>query len=217
MGCLKCGYDNQCAYKDGYIDFYNTKLKPADIIIIAGTIKDRYLSSLWKTFFDRSFFNGHTPSLVGKQFGFIISGPLNQTADLRQILETWVQFHGSNLVGFVTDEAGNSTEIDALLQNLAVQLIRFADVGYIQPQTFLGVGGIKVFRDDVWGKLCITFQADHRAYKRLGIYDFPQKNLRTRVLNAVITPLLRIPKVREEFTKRIKEGMVQPYQKVLQT
>jgi multimeric flavodoxin WrbA len=215
LGCLKCGYDNQCAYvgKDGFIDFYNTKLKPADILVFAGTIKDRYLSSLWKTFFDRSFFNTHAPSLIGKQFGFIISGPLSQIPNLQEILEGWIQMQRSNLVGFVTDEGG---DIDGLLHDLARRLVRFADSAYIKPQTFLGVGGIKIFRDDVWGRLRIPFQADHRTYKRLGIYDFPQKDVRVRLLNALIVPLFRIPKVREEFTKNIKEGMIQPYQRVLQ-
>jgi multimeric flavodoxin WrbA len=223
LGCLKCGYDNQCAYtgKDGYIDFYNTKLKPADVIIFAGAIKDRYLSSLWKTFFDRSFFNTHAPSLMGKQFGFIISGPLGQIPNLREILEGWIQMQHSNLVGFVTDEAdgnvgGSSATIDGLLHDLARRLFRFADSTYVQPQTFLGVGGIKIFRDDMWGKLRIPFQSDHRIYKRLGVYDFPHKDLGIRLLNALVVPLFRIQKVREAFAKRIKEGMIQPYRKVLQ-
>jgi multimeric flavodoxin WrbA len=219
LGCLKCGYDNQCAYlgKDGFIDFYNTKLEPANIIIFAGAIKDRYLSSLWKTFFDRSFFNTHAPSLMGKQFGLIISGSLSQIPNLREILEGWIQMQRSNLVGFVTDEYGDSAAIDSLLHDLARRLVRFADSAYIKPQTFLGVGGIKVFRDDMWGKLRLVFQADHRAYKRLRIYDFPQKEIGVRLLNALVVPLFRIPKVREEFTKHIKDGMIQPYQKVLQS
>jgi hypothetical protein len=37
-----------------------------------------------------------------------------------------------------------------------------------------------------------------------------------RLLNALVAPLFRIPKVREEFTKHIREGMIQPYQKVLE-
>ncbi|MCK5075586.1 MAG: NAD(P)H-dependent oxidoreductase, partial [Calditrichia bacterium] len=71
LGCIQCGYDNHCRYegKDGYIDFYNTKIKTADILIYAGTITDRYLSSRWKLFFDRSFYNNHVPTLTGKQVG----------------------------------------------------------------------------------------------------------------------------------------------------
>jgi multimeric flavodoxin WrbA len=63
LGCIHCGMDNICVYegKDGFIDFYNSKVKKADIIIYAGKIKDRYLSSKWKMFFDRGFFNTHQP------------------------------------------------------------------------------------------------------------------------------------------------------------
>ena len=89
LGCIRCGHENICIYqdKDGFVEFYNSKLKTADVLIFAGTIKDRYLSSKWKQFFDRGFFNTHTPSLIGKQIGLIISGPLSQIPNLRQILE----------------------------------------------------------------------------------------------------------------------------------
>jgi multimeric flavodoxin WrbA len=217
QGCVQCGYDNQCVYqgKDGYVDFYNTKLKPADILVFAGAIRDRYLSSTWKTFFDRSFFNGHAPSLPGKQFGFIITGPLVQLPNLRQILEAWVQMQRANLVDFVTDEVMDASELDAQLQGLAQRLVWCADQDYVPPQTFLGVGGYKLFRDDIWGRLRIAFLADHRAYKRLGVYDFPQKNLVFRVLNTVVPPLLRIRKVRETFMARLRKGVTQPYQRVI--
>ena len=61
LGCCQCGYDNTCVYTDGYVDFFKSKLVPADIIIMAGSVHDRYLSSTWKQFFDRSFFKGHVP------------------------------------------------------------------------------------------------------------------------------------------------------------
>jgi multimeric flavodoxin WrbA len=34
LGCMQCGFDNVCAYegKDGFIDFFNTKIKTADIL-----------------------------------------------------------------------------------------------------------------------------------------------------------------------------------------
>jgi len=53
LGCCQCGYDNTCVYTDGYIDFFNNKLVPADIIIMAGSVHDRFLSSAWKQFLDR--------------------------------------------------------------------------------------------------------------------------------------------------------------------
>jgi multimeric flavodoxin WrbA len=69
LGCLRCGPAYRCAYtgKDGFIEFYNEKLKTADVLVFAGAIVDRQLSWKWREFFDRSFFNTHTPSLSGKQ------------------------------------------------------------------------------------------------------------------------------------------------------
>jgi multimeric flavodoxin WrbA len=217
LGCLRCGYNHQCAYtgKDGFIDFYNARLKTTDILVFAGAIRDRYLSSTWKTFFDRSFFNTHTPSLVGKQFAFIVSGPLGQNANLREILEAWVQFQQSHLVGFVTDEEGDSAGLDDLLRTLAANLVWCAETGYMAPPTFLGVAGMKVFRDDIWGRLRTVFRADHRAYKEMGIYDFPQRNWGVCLLNGVTAVLFKMPRFREEFARRIKRQMVQPYQKAL--
>jgi multimeric flavodoxin WrbA len=217
LGCLRCGYNYECAYldKDEFINFYNTRLKTADAIVFAGTIRDRYLSATWKNFFDRSFFNTHTPSLAGKQFAFLISGPLAQNPNLRQILEAWTQFQYANLVGFVTDEPGDAAQIDALLQQMARDVMWCAEAGFERTHNFLGVGGIKIFRDDVWGRLRTVFQADHRAYKRMGIYNFPQKQWGVRALNAATGVLFKIPAVREGFMREVKAQMVRPYQKIV--
>jgi multimeric flavodoxin WrbA len=218
LGCLRCGYDYECAYtgKDEFINFYNTRVKTADVVVYAGAIRDRYLSATWKNFFDRSFFNTHTPSLVGKQFAFLISGPLGQNENLREILQAWTELQHANLVGIVTDEVGESAQTDGLLQALAENLAWCAEAGTMRPLTFLGVGGMKVFRDDIWGRLRTVFQADHRAYRRMGFYDFPQRDWGIRVLNAATPALFKIPRVREEFARRIKSQMVQPYQKIVQ-
>jgi multimeric flavodoxin WrbA len=218
LGCLRCGYDYECAYtgKDEFIDFYNTRVKTADVVVYAGAIRDRYLSATWKNFFDRSFFNTHTPSLVGKQFAFLISGPLGQNENLREILQAWTELQHANLVGIVTDEVAESAQTDGLLQALAENLAWCAEAGTMRPLTFLGVGGMKVFRDDIWGRLRTVFQADHRAYRRMGFYDFPQRDWGIRVLNAATPALFKIPRVREEFARRIKSQMVQPYQKIVQ-
>jgi len=218
LGCIHCGYDNQCVYegKDDYIDFYNTKVKAADILVWAGKIKDRYLSARWKTFFDRSFFNGHSPSLIGKQIGFIISGPLSQIPNLRQALEAYVEIQDANPAGFITDEYGDSTEIDGLLQNFGKCLVQFANNGYVRPHTFLGVGGKKLFRDDIYGRLRFPFRADYVAYKKLGVYDFPQKKYKTRIRNAIMLLLSKLPTFRKEVNKRMKKEMIKPLQKVLE-
>jgi multimeric flavodoxin WrbA len=218
LGCIQCGYDYECVYthKDEFIEFYKTRLKTADVLIFAGTIQDRYLSSRWKLFFDRAFFNTHTPSLTGKQIGLIISGPLGQLPNLRQIFEGYVEWQQANLVDFVTDEYGDSPQIDGALQNLARRLITFSEENYIKPRTFLGVGGMKIFRDDVWGKLRFPFQADHQFYKNHGFYDFPQRDYKSRIIAALLILLTKIPIMRKEiYRKKMKEEMVKPLQKIL--
>jgi hypothetical protein len=219
LGCLQCGYDHTCAYtgKDEFIEFYNTKVKVADIVVFAGEIKDRYLSSRWKMFFDRSFFNTHTPSLAGKQIAFIVSGPLSQIPNLRQILEAYADWQQANLVDILTDEVEDSAVIDGLLQKLAADLVWFTERNYIKPRTFLGVGGMKIFRDDVWGRLRFPFRADHQFYKKHGVYDFPQKDYKGRIMSQILLLLTKIPKIRKEiYHRRMKEEMIKPLQKALE-
>jgi multimeric flavodoxin WrbA len=205
LGCMRCGYDYTCAYKDGFVDFYNQKARTADIIVFAGSVKGRYLSSLWKTFYDRAYFWNHTPSLAGKQLGYIISGPLRQNHNLIQIIEassTARQF--ANHVDIITDESENSNEVDSLLQGFAQQLVTFANKGYIKPQNFLGVGGHKVFRDNIWGRLRPLWQADFRYYKEHKLFDFPQKDYKIRMLTPILMFLTRIPFVRKKYYDNLK-------------
>ena len=205
LGCMRCGYDYTCTYQDGFADFYNQRVRTADIIVFAGTVKGRYLSSTWKTFYDRSFFWNHTPSLAGKQLGYIISGPLRQNPNLIQILEasSTARQH-ANHVDIITDECENSAEIDALLQSFAERLVSFAEKGYVRPQNFLGVGGHKVFRDNIWGRLRPIWQADHRYFKEHGLYDFPQKDYKIRVLTPILMLLTGIPGIRKKYYANVK-------------
>ncbi|MEN6507322.1 MAG: NAD(P)H-dependent oxidoreductase [Smithella sp.] len=212
LGCCKCGINNICDYqgKDGYIDFFNSKVKQADIVVFAGAIHDRYLSARWKMFFDRSFFNTHMPTLTGKQIAFLISGPLGQIANLRQILEAYAESQETSLAGIVTDETGDSKQLDLLLAQLADTLALRSAEGYTPPVTFFGVAGRKIFRDEVYGMLRFVFQADHRYYKKHKFYDFPQKNYKVRRMNALMMVMTKIPPVRKKFLKVIKEQMVKP-------
>jgi multimeric flavodoxin WrbA len=187
LGCMRCGYDYNCQYKDGFVDFYNEHVRTADIIIFAGSVKGRFLSSKWKTFYDRAFFWNHTPSLVGKQIGYIISGPLSQLPNLVQYLEaSSFARQDSNHADIITDESADSIEIDNLLQSFAERLIRYSEKGYIKPKNFLGVGGHKIFRDDIWGRLRMIWQADHRYFKENGKYDFPHKDYGLRIASKIM-------------------------------
>ena len=214
LGCCRCGYDNTCVYTDGFTDFYRNRLGQADIIIIAGSVHDRYLSSAWKQFFDRSFFKGHTPGLAGKQIGFVIAGPLRQIPCLKEALAAWAD-NGRCRVLFVTDEAREPGELDALLDAFAGRLEAGAAAGYIPPQTFWAVGGHKIFRDAIWSGLRFVFQADYRYYMEHGLFDFPQAGLKTRCMNTFLVPLTRFEGIRKKIFGDIKRHMIEPFKPVL--
>jgi multimeric flavodoxin WrbA len=217
LGCIQCSFDNRCVYdgRDGYRAFYEGTMKKADIIVMALTVVDRYVSAAFKQFTDRSFFNNHVPSLKGKHFGHLVSGPFSQIPDLGTMLRAFAEFNGTYVTGVVTDEFGDSPRIDSLLGDLARRLARDSAAGYAPPPTFMSVGGAKIFRDDIYGKMRFVFQADHAYYTANGLYDFPQKKYRVRALNAVLVPLLKVPFIRRQFKKKIKEGMIMPHQKVV--
>ncbi|HEY0087757.1 MAG TPA: iron-sulfur protein, partial [Candidatus Lokiarchaeia archaeon] len=216
LSCIRCGYDNQCAYdkKDDFRDFWNNKMINADVLIFAGTIKDRYLSSRWKMVFDRSFFNGHIPTIIGKQIGFLISGPISQIANLKQIFTAYVELQESNLVDIVSDEFGDSKDIDLLLYDFAEKSIRFSNLTYKTPPTFLAIGGVKIFRDNVYESLRSIFQADHRYYKKYGYYDFPKKTFGSRLLKF----MFKMKGFRRSMYKnnRMQHEMIKPLKKLVQ-
>lgn len=212
LGCIKCGLDNICEYegKDGFIEFYRSKVMKSDILVYAGAIHDRYLSSRWKAFFDRSFFNTHIPIYKDKQVMFIISGPLGDNPNIREVFEGYIENQEGNFAGIVSDESADSKTIDRLLTGAAVSITSMAKENYRNPGTFLGVGGRKVFRDDVYGMLRFVFQADHRYYKKHGYYDFPQKNFKARRMNFIMMLMTKLPQFRKKFRKMIKSEMVKP-------
>lgn len=86
----------------------------------------------------------------------------------------------------------------------------------MKPATFLGIGGTKIFPDDIFGRLRFPFQADHKFYRKNRVYDFPQKDYKARITNSVLTLLTKIPSMRKEiYTRRMKTEMIRPLQKVL--
>lgn len=219
LGCIQCGYDNRCPLEnlDDFIPFYRSKVMTADILIYAGTIRDRYLSARWKAFFDRTFFMGHTPTVRGKQIGIILAGPLSRNPHLREILEAYFEIMQANLVAIVSDESGSSATLDGLLDLLAQRLIAFSGQAYLKPQTFLGIAGSKLLRDEIWGRLRFPFVADHRFFKAHGGYDFPHRDWRTRLRNGLMLSLMKIPRIRETiYRQRMKEEMVKPLQKIVE-
>jgi hypothetical protein len=129
---------------------------------------------------------------------------------LREILKAYVEIQHCNVTGFVSDDMGSPAEINAALQTMALNSSMQSKLGYIQPPTFYQVAGNKIFRDAIWGRLRVVFQADHRYYKEHGMYNFPQKNYKWRIINSTLVLLTKIPAVRGEFIKRVKTEMIKP-------
>jgi len=208
IGCINCGLENICSYhgKDEFYDMVQ-KLLDSDIIVFAGKIVDRYLSSEWKRYHDRSFYRCHTPIYTGRQIGYIISGPLIQIPNVRQILRLYPDMEEANLVDVITDETGDSSQIDGLLHNLAKGLITCAVDGYVKPHTFLGVAGNKIFRDDIYSRLRIAFQSDYKYFKKHKKFDFPKLSWKYK-LAIPASKMIGYKKIQ----KRIKHLMFSPFE-----
>lgn len=215
LGCMRCGYDNMCVQKDGFRELYNNRVRTADIIVFAGIIKGRYLSSMWKTFYDRAFFWNHTPSLTGKQVGYLISGHLSQCPYLPDILNTASIFREANHADTITDEVQDSAAIDHQLDTFAGRLVKFSEKEYVRPHNFLAVGGQKIFRDDIWGRIRVVWQADHRYFKTHGKYDFPQKDIKNRILNFFILTMCKNSTFRKKFYEKVRKVPVKKLERIV--
>jgi len=213
LSCYHCADQNVCTYNDDLIKVFNEKIPGAKGLIFAGTIRDRYLSSIWKSFVDRGFVHGHTPQFNGKYIAWLVSGPLRCLANTRQILEAQSSNNGARLMGIVTDEDAPD-EMARQLESLGHQLIWALDHPLPVFESFFTAGSQILFRDMVYG-MRFFFQADHRYYKEHGFYDFPQKEYKTRLLNTVMLLLSRNAKFKNEMYASCKEEMLKPYRKVL--
>ena len=215
-GCVQCGLDNKCIYrgKDGFIDFCEETYLTADAVAFAPEIRDRYFSWQWKQFLDRSFYRGHTPGLKGKQTVYILSAPLKQLANLRQIINATSEMGYTNLVDIVTDETGNDRAIDKTLLNAAQRMMWFDERQYVKPPSFLYVGGHKIFRDLVWSRRSI-FQADYKYYQKNKMFDFPQKDKRAAAFNKQMMSLMKDPQMKEGIRKMMKSQAVRPHMEIV--
>ena len=219
IGCIRCSFDNRCTFcdEDGFYDFYEGTIKRADAIVFAGTITHHFLSSRFKKYLDRSFYNNHVPSIMGKQIGFIVSGRLRTEENLREIFKAYFEIQTANLVDFVTDEDQDSRKIDESLQCLASDIVRLSRKDYLIHRTFISVGGWKLFRDEVWGKLRFVFQADHKFYEENGLYDFPQDDIESLRFNEQMIELLKDPKIRDDFRKNMRTTVLEQYKKAVES
>ena len=210
LGCFNCAITGKCIYTDGFDDLLRNTIQTAQAIVYAGSVKDHSLGSRFKMYNDRNFCNGHRPVTTGMPIGYLVSGNLSQEANLQTVLEARAQVGSNFLAGIATDEFDPNAAIDALAQRLEYAL----ESGYVPPQNFYGIGGMKIFRDLIW--LMQGFmRADHKFYKSQGHYDFPQKQWPTMLKMYAVGALIANPKVKAKMGNAMNEGMLMPYKKLL--
>jgi multimeric flavodoxin WrbA len=215
IGCLRCGNGDACFYKDEYAEAFK-KVQNADVVIYAGAIKDRYFSARFKKFIDRYFSNGHRHVLKAGLFGYIVSGPLNQLASMRETLEANIEIGRHQRLGIVSDEHSDPNVTANNIKNTVQFLEHWIKNTHWQTSpTFLGVGGHKIFRDLVYenrGVMC----ADYRFYKEKGLLDFPNRSYFNRFVSKILLIVQRIPAMQKEFKKNINNNRLKPYRKMLE-
>ncbi len=209
LGCYHCAADGTCVYKDGFDEFLRNSIQKAEAIVFAFTIRDHSMGADFKRYDDRQFCNGHRTVTMGMPMGYLISGNYSDEANLRMVIEGHTEVGGSFLAGVATDEIDPNTAIDTLAASLTYAIDRH----YTQPKNFLGVGGMKIFRDLIW-VMQGMMKADHRFYKEHGQYDFPQKQKGTICKMYVVGTLLSSPKVQKKTGSNMTEEMLSPYKKV---
>lgn len=213
VGCCKCAAENKCIYdgNDDYRKNLDYVIKKADIIIFASTIKDRYLSSLFKLYYDRSFCYNHVPILKNKQVGYMISGKLSENQNLRQILEFHTQ--GSNLIGFITDEVENDIIIDNQIYAFIKLSFSYCENNYLKTETFLNIATNSVFTNAIEGALGGIFLEDFKYYKRNNLFN--KVLLKDKMKGKFMRSLMGIKKFREYVQKNMVYLMIDEHKKIL--
>ena len=72
---------------------------------------------------------------------------------------------------------------------------------------------MKIFRDLIY-QMRGMMRADHKFYKKQGIYDFPQKKRLTSLKMYLIGMLLSNEKILGKMGNKMNEGMLAPYTKL---
>ena len=210
LGCFNCATTGKCIYKDGFDDYLRENIQTAEAIVFAFTIKDHSMGASFKMYDDRQFCNGHRTVTMGMPMGYIVSGNYSEEANLRMIIEGRASVGGNYLCGVATDEKDTGDEIAKLAKSLEYALENKLNL----PQNFYGVGGMKIFRDLIW-IMQGMMKADHKFYKEHGQYDFPQKQKGRMIAMYGVGALMSNKKLKAKMGNKMNEGMLMPYNKVL--
>ncbi len=211
LGCFNCAVTAECVYKDGFSEILRNDIQKADAIVYAFTIEDHSMGHLFKMYDDRQFCNGHRSVTMGMPVGYLINGHYSQEENLRLIIEGRSQVGGNFLCGVATDECDTDFEIDKLSETLEYAIVNKVTM----PSNFLGVGGMKIFRDLVY-QMRGMMKADHKFYKEHKLYDFPQKHKIMSCAMYLVGGMLSSDKIKSKMGNKMNEGMLMPYTKILE-
>ncbi len=213
LGCLNCTFEGKCIYKDNFDVFHKTELLGANLTIYAAQIKRHWFKSKWKCYDDRLFYNGHRISSMGKSVGYIISGNLSNEANLRDVLEARSEVADTYLVGITSDETPEDTY--NIICDMVKRSVWALENKPLKNRSFLGVGGMKIFRDLIFVMRGLM-KEDHKFYKKHKLYDFPhlqKKMIYTGILSGL---LMSFKNVRKKILPQLKEVMVKKYEKIIE-
>ena len=113
------------------------------------------------------------------------------------------------------DSTNDRTVTDIRIDEMAKKLAYALDNKLIVAQNFLGVGGMKIFRDLIY-QMRGMMRADHKFYKKGGYYnDFPQKHWPQSLLMYLVGFMLGNEKIKKKIGNKMNEGMLMPYKRVL--
>ena len=211
LSCFSCASTGKCVYKDGFDEYLRGTIHKHDAILYAFRIKDHSMGSRFKMYDDRQFCNGHRTVTMGTPFGYLVCGPYAKEPNLQLLLEARAQVGGNYLAGVATDEIDAEQAVDSL----SATLCRAMETQYTPPRNFLGVGGMKIFRDLIY-QMRGLMRADHKFFKSHGQYDFPQKQWKTSLKMYLVGWLMNSPKMRAKAGGKMSEGMIAPYKKILE-
>ena len=209
LGCFRCAVSEKCVYKDGFDKFLREQIQTADAIVYAFTVSDHSMGSRFKMYDDRNFCNGHRTVTVGMPVGYLVSGNYTAENNLRTVVEARAETGGNFLAGVATDEWDTDRRIDELSGSLTFAL----ETGHTAPQNFWGVGGMKIFRDLIF-EMRGMMRADHKFYKKQGIYNFPKRFSGKAILMHLVGMLLGNEKMLAKMGNKMNEGMIAPYEKM---
>lgn len=208
ISCFNCASEGECIYTDGFQELLRNEIQTGSAIVVAFTIKDHSMGSLFKTYDDRQFCNGHRTVTMGLPFSYLISGKLSSEHNLQTLIKARAQVGGNYLSTIASDEYDMEASVDDMSKELAYSIANH----YTQPSNFYGVGGMKIFRDLIW-QMQGLMRADYRFYKEHSQLDFPQKNMGRMLAMYGVGFMMNNNKVKSKIGGQMTKGMLLPYKK----